>query len=150
VALSRAAVVGWGHGHDIPAAESATRVTGAFRSEGSAVHGIDDLYRQLDALLMGDQGWTLGPSLDALHDVLHRFDDSGASFVWIDHVHSRATLGIDETRRWLQSKLDPAGPFGQARIRADLDGLEAGTGSTYFDRVLEVFAAHPTIGLELR
>jgi len=121
-----------------------------FRIDGAAIHGIDDLYEQLDALLMADEEWRLGPSLDALHDVLHRFDRAPAAFVWTDHAHSRAALGVDATRRWLQGKLDPTGRFDQARIRADLDALEAGTGATYFELVLEVFAQHPAIALELR
>ncbi|WP_146796910.1 ribonuclease inhibitor [Agrococcus baldri] len=125
-------------------------MTDDYRIEGAAVHGIADLYAQLDALLMADASWTLGPSLDALHDVLHRFDGEGATFVWADHEHSREALGVEETRRWLQAKLDQPGRFDQPRIRRQLDELLAGTGTTYFELVLEVFAEHPGIRLELR
>ncbi|WP_072314067.1 barstar family protein [Agrococcus sp. Marseille-P2731] len=120
------------------------------RIDGAAVHGIADLYAQLNTLLMADEEWELGPSLDGLHDVLHRFDREPVTLVWEDSAHSRAALGVDETRRWLQAKLDPTGRFDRARIRADLEALESGTGTTYFELVLEVFAEHPAIALELR
>lgn len=120
------------------------------RIDGAAIHGIADLYTQLDALLMADASWTLGPSLDALHDVLHRFDGAPATFVWTDHAHSREALGLEATRRWLQAKLDQPGRFDRLRIRRQLDALLTGSGTTYFEVVLEVFADHPDIRLELR
>lgn len=121
-----------------------------YRIDGTAVDGIGDLYAQLDALLMGEEDWRLGASLDALHDVLHRFDREPARFVWVDHERSRAALGVDETRRWLEAKLDGHGPFDRPRLRAQLDALLAGIGETYWDLVLSVFAEHPAIELELR
>lgn len=126
-----------------------------YRLDGAAVHAIADLYEQFNRELMVDEDWTLGPSLDALNDLLHRLDGEirdgePASFVWSDHAHSREALGFGETERWLLDKLSRPESFDQRRIRSDLDDLRDGTGPTYFELVLEVFADHPLIDLQLR
>lgn len=40
--------------------------------------------------------------------------------------------------------------FDRVAIRRQLDDLVSGRGKTYFELVLEVFADHPRIDLELR
>lgn len=126
-----------------------------YRIDGAEVHSISDLYEQLNRELMADDDWRLGPTLDGLNDVLYRIDseirDGGpATFVWIDHAHSRDALGFDETQRWLNSKLAQPNSFNQRRIQSDLDGLRNGIGKTYFEIILEIFADHPLIELQLR
>ncbi|ALO66147.1 ribonuclease inhibitor [Arthrobacter alpinus] len=126
-----------------------------YRIDGAEVHGISDLYVQFNRALMTDQDWRLGQSLDGLNDVLYRVDgeiraDHPATFVWIDHAHSREALGFDETQRWLQNKLSQPNSFNQQRIQADLDELRSGVGKTYFELILEIFADHPLIELQLR
>ncbi|GAA3928344.1 ribonuclease inhibitor [Microbacterium soli] len=124
------------------------------RIDGARIDTIEDLYVQLNDLLMKDEDWRLGTSLDALHDVLYRFDpgaDLGpAVFVWTDHEHSRESLGITATRAWLEAKLHRPDVFDARTIRAQRDALLAGEGATYFDLVEEVFAGHPGVRLELR
>lgn len=116
-----------------------------YRIDGSRIEKIDDLYDQLNDLLMADEDWRLGPSLDALNDVLWNVPttpEAKARFVWTDHAHSRETLGVDATRAWLEAKLIPTGRFDVPRIRRQLTDLDAGRGKTYFDLVLDVFADH--------
>ena len=126
-----------------------------YRINGAEVNGISDLYEQFNRELMADQDWRLGASLDGFNDILYRVDGeiragNPATFFWIDHAHSRDALGIDETQRWLQSKLSQPSSFNQQRIQADLDELRNGLGKTYFEIILEIFADHPLIELELR
>jgi RNAse (barnase) inhibitor barstar len=124
-----------------------------FRIDGAAIASIDDLYDQLNDLLMAEEDWRMGASLDALNDVLYRFEDASepaATFVWADHEHSRQALGVAATREWLQGKLGRPGVFDGERIRGQLAALEAGSGRTYFDLVVEVFTGHPGVRLELR
>ena len=126
-----------------------------YRIDGAEVHGISDLYAQLNRELMADQDWCLGSSLDGFNDVLYRVDGGSregdpATFVWTDHAHSRDALGFDETQRWLQNKLAQPHSFNQQRIQSDLDDLRNGFGKTYFELILEVFEDHPLIELQLR
>lgn len=125
-----------------------------YRIDGVEVGGITDLYEQFNREFMADEDWRMGASLDALADVLHRVASEGrdgdpAVVVWQDHARSRETLGFDATERWLLDKLAQPGTFNEARIMSDLDALRAGTGRTYFEIVLEVFADHPVIDLRL-
>lgn len=118
------------------------------RIEGSRIDGIHGLYAELNRLLMADEDWELGESLDALNDALYggfgamRTDDR-VRFVWADHQHSRAALGREATEAWLRGKLAHPAHFDRAGITQQLDELLAGRGKTYWDIVLEVFADHP-------
>ena len=126
-----------------------------YRIDGGEVHSIADLYEQFNRELMAEQDWILGPTLDGLNDVLYRIDSEirdgvPATFVWLDHAHSRDVLGFDETQRWLNNKLAQPGSFNQRGIQSDLDELQQGIGKTYFEIILEIFAEHPLIELQLR
>lgn len=123
--------------------------------DGSTVHDIPSLYAELNRVLMPDEGWTLGESLDALDDLLYGGfgvldGDSPAQLTWRDHRASRAALGAETTRSYYEAKLARPEVYSAATARAALDALDAGTGPTYFDLVLQVFADHPTITLALR
>lgn len=125
-----------------------------FRIDGSRIHDISSFYEVMNELVMQDEDWDLGPSLDALDDVLYGGigalrDLDDVHFVWTEHDASRTALGITATRAWLQEKLERGAPFDTARITTQLDDLDAGRGKTYFDLLLEVFAGHPDIRLEL-
>ena len=43
-----------------------------YRIDGAEVHGIADLYEQLNRELMADQDWGLGSNLDGFNDILYR------------------------------------------------------------------------------
>ncbi|MGO3127973.1 MAG: barstar family protein [Luteimonas sp.] len=123
--------------------------------DGTRIHDIASFYDEINRLFMADVDWQLGHSLDALDDMLYggfgAIDgDAQVTLVWTAFAQSRDALGIDATRAWLQDKLDAPGRYDKARIRRDLDALEAGSGPTFFDLVLEIVAAHPNITLEPR
>jgi len=123
--------------------------------DGSRIHDLASFYDEVNRVFMADVDWQLGHSLDALDDMLYggygALDgDAPVTLVWTDFAHSRDALGIDATRAWLQDKLDTPGRYDKARMRRDLDALEAGSGPTFVDLVLEIIASHPNITLEPR
>ena len=125
-----------------------------FHIDGSDIRDIASFYDVMNALLMQDEDWDLGPSLDALDDALYGGigalrERSEVRFVWTEHKRSRAALGVAATRAWLQEKIDRGAPFDTARITTQLHDLETGHGRTYFELILEVFAGHPGLRLDL-
>lgn len=119
---------------------------------GNAVNGIPSFYDEVNRVFMADEDWTLGHSLDALDDMLYGgygalARQPEATLIWQDIEHTRSALGVDATRTWLREKLDGTGIFNTHAITAQLRALEAGEGQTYFQVVMEIFAAHPQITL---
>jgi RNAse (barnase) inhibitor barstar len=122
---------------------------------GSAISDIPSFYAEVNRVFMADEDWTLGHSLDALDDMLYGgygalAGQPEATLIWQDIEHTRSALGVDVTRAWLQGKLAGSGMFNEAAIAAQLKALDAGEGQTYFQIVMEIFAAHPRIRLESR
>lgn len=120
--------------------------------DGSAIHDIASFYAEINRVFMADEDWQLGPSLDALDDLLYGgygalAGHATASVHWTHIAHSRAALGVAATRAWLQEKRARPGIFNTAAIDAQLDALEHGAGQTYFEIVMDVFAAHPNLRL---
>lgn len=121
---------------------------------GAAITDIASLYDELNRVFMADEDWQLGPSLDALDDLL--YGGFGAAFghervrvVWRDHARSRDALGVATTASWYEAKLAQPGTFNTEKVTRDLAELRASGGPTYFDLVLEVFASHPNVELVL-
>ncbi len=123
--------------------------------DGRRIHDIASFYDELNRVFMAGEDWTLGPSLDALDDLLHggygALDgDAPVSLEWTHFEASRAALGVEATRQHLLAKLAHPGRFDRARFQRELDALEAGNGRTYFDIVLEIIASHRNITLQPR
>ncbi|MET4618185.1 RNAse (barnase) inhibitor barstar [Stenotrophomonas sp. 2619] len=120
--------------------------------DGSAVHDIASFYAEINRVFMAAEDWQLGPSLDALDDLLYGgygalAGHAAVSVHWADIAHSRAALGVAATRAWLQAKRARPGTFNPGAIDAQLDALARGHGQTYFDIVMDIFAAHPNVRL---
>jgi RNAse (barnase) inhibitor barstar len=120
--------------------------------EGSRIHDIGSFYDQINGLFMADESWQIGPSLDALNDLLYGGfgvlqGNEPLTLIWREIAQSRAALGHDATRRYYQDKLTQPQRYHQARIRQELASLERGEGPTYFDIILEIIADHPNITL---
>lgn len=123
--------------------------------EGRAVHDIASFYAEINRVFMSDEDWHLGPSLDALDDMLYGAYGALAGHAhvhlhWKDIAHSCQALGVTATRAWLQAKLDSPGSFNRAHVSAQLQALERGDGQTYFDIVMQIIAAHPNVTLLAR
>lgn len=120
--------------------------------EGAAIDDIASLYAEINRVFMADEAWQLGPSLDALDDLLHGgygalAGHDRAKVIWSDIEHSRAALGRTTTCQWLQSKLEALGTFDTRAIALQLDALQQGQGQTYFEIVMKIFASHRQITL---
>ena len=123
------------------------------RLDGRRVHDITTFYDEINRVFMSGVDWQLGPSLDAVDDMLHGgfgalHEVTEARVIWEHHAEAAAALGVETTRDQLLAKLeDPR--FDQTIARRKLERLEAEGGPTYFETVLEVFADHPRIDLVL-
>lgn len=120
--------------------------------EGGAIDDIASFYDEVNRVFMPGEDWQLGPSLDALDDLLYGAYGALAGHThvqlhWKDIAHSRQALGVDATRAWLQAKLDHPGIFNAAHLRAQMQALESGEGPSYFDIVMDILAAHPNVTL---
>lgn len=120
--------------------------------EGTAIDDIAGLYTEINRVFMAGEDWQLGPSLDALDDLLYGgygalAGHPQATVIWRDIAHSSAALGVETTRQWLQAKLDTPGAFNAQAIARQLDALQRGEGQTYFQIVMDIFASHRQITL---
>lgn len=120
--------------------------------EGAAINDIASLYAEINRVFMAGEAWQLGPSLDALDDLLHGgygalAGQAQATLIWRDIAHSRTALGVEATRQWLQAKLDTPGSFNTQAITRQLQALQQGEGPTYFEIVMEIFGDHRQITL---
>ncbi|MFI2103556.1 DUF2087 domain-containing protein [Isoptericola sp. NPDC019693] len=137
---------------DVGPADDAGHVT--LHLDAARVDSIATFYDELNRVFMAGEDWRLGPSLDALDDLLHggfgaAHGADRLTVVWHGFARSRDALGFAATRDHYRAKLaDPW--FDTALFRQRLDDLEAGRGKTYAELVLEVFADHPEVELLLR
>ncbi|MHC1652639.1 barstar family protein [Stenotrophomonas maltophilia] len=120
--------------------------------EGSAIDGIDSLFTELNRVFMASEDWQLGPSLDALDDLLHGgygalAGHAAVTVIWRDIEHSRSALGQQATVDWLQAKQQAPGLFDNRAISRQLAAVQRGDGQTYFEIVMEIFASHRQITL---
>lgn len=129
-------------------------MTATLTIDGSAIHDIPSLYAELNRVLMPDEDWTLGESLDALDDLLYGgfgvLDGSSpASIVWTDHDQARTALGAEATIAYYEARLARPEVYSASVARSALEALHAGAGPTYFELVMQVFGDHPNIAVSL-
>jgi RNAse (barnase) inhibitor barstar len=128
-------------------------VTLILRLDGRRITDIGSFYDEVNRVFMAEESWTLGPSLDALDDLLYGGYGAlhGADRVrveWTDHDAALRALGRDTTIAHHAAKLEnPA--YDAERAREAIAQLETGVGRTYGEIVLDVFAGHPEIELVL-
>jgi len=130
-------------------------MTSPITLDGSRIHDIPSFYDEVNRVFMQEVDWKLGHSLDALDDLLYgsygALDGSApVTLAWNNFENNRRDLGIEATRAFLLAKLDAGQRYDHARIQRQLDALEAGTGQTFFDIVLEIISTHPNITLQPR
>lgn len=117
--------------------------------DGARFDDIAGFYAEINRVFMADEDWQLGPSLDALDDLLYggygvARDAQAVQLTWLQFEKSRQALGVAATRGWLQAKLAQPGHFNTDGVQRQLQALQAG-GPTYFDIVQEILAGHPHI-----
>lgn len=118
--------------------------------EGANMTGIGSFYDEINRVFMHDESWTLGPSLDALNDML--YGDYGtlagaqtAVIEWRDIAATRSALGIEATLSFLEERRLSRPEFNGRPIVDQIAALRAGRGITYFDVVMEIFAEHDNL-----
>ncbi|WP_260598919.1 barstar family protein [Sphingomonas endolithica] len=119
---------------------------------GTHIHDIPSFYDEINRVFMSGEGWTLGESLDAFDDMLRGGYGaiSGGEpirLVWQDIDQSRARLGVEVTRTFLQGKLDRPELYNAKLAAGQLEALDEGRGKTYFEIVVAIIAEHPNIEL---
>ena len=115
--------------------------------EGGRIHDIPSFYDEINRVFKAPDDWKLGPSLDALNDMLYGYSD--IEIIWRDAQMSKAALGHETTRQHYVNKLSRPNTYNVKRIESDIAALDAGTGPTYFDIVLDIIASHSSIHLTL-
>ncbi len=119
---------------------------------GVDIYDIPSFYAEINRVLMANEDWKLGESLDALDDMLRGGygalrGDEPVRLVWEDIELSRTGLGFTATCAYLQAKLERPDRYDVDRIDRQLSALKAGTGQTYFEIILDIIADHPNIEL---
>lgn len=115
------------------------------------VADIAAFYAEVNRVFMAGEGWRLGESLDAFDDMLRGGYGATRGFDavdlhWRDIERSRHALGVAATRAWIAARIAAPGSDA-ARFRAQMAALDRGDGRTYFDRLMEIVAAHDRIRL---
>lgn len=127
-------------------------MTATFTIEGNAIRDIQSFYDEINRLFMANEDWELGPSLDAFNDLLYGGIgtlEAGkpVRIVWRDIERSRLALGVEATRAHLRRKLLQPKTYDARRMAKELAALDDGSGPTYFDTIIEIFAQHLHIEL---
>ncbi|WP_411571663.1 barstar family protein [Pectobacterium cacticida] len=122
--------------------------------DGARINGIADFYAEINRVFMAQEDWTLGPSLDALDDMLYggygaAQGNTPVRLRWLHAQHSRTALGVAATRAHYLEKLARPETFNRRYWLDMLHALEAGHGPTYFEQICQVISSHPRFTLEL-
>lgn len=119
--------------------------------DGSRFSTIPGFYRELNDLLMSNESWDLGESLDAFNDLLYCGYGAlqGSKRIIVTSLHadlSRDNLGVPATSAWIESKLAaPHGRYNVELITNQLADLQNGSGKTYFKLLVEIIEEHPRV-----
>lgn len=122
---------------------------------GKSIKDIATFYEEINRVLMSEEDWNIGNSLDAFNDLLYGgfggiHGDEPITLVWLDLNESREALGYQVTRFYYEEKLKPDSPFNKKMFKEKLAALEYGTGETYFEIIVSIIYAHENIELDLR
>lgn len=122
--------------------------------DGNNFHDIDSFYDEINRLVMSDEDWKLGSSLDAFNDLLYGEigilkDFDHLEIHWKNSEKSRSDLSFEATKNFYQNKLKHPEVFNSQYIQQKLEELESGQGQTYFEILLEIISEHKNINLTL-
>lgn len=122
---------------------------------GSNFQDIEGFYEELNRLVMQEENWKLGASLDAFNDLLYGGfgvikDYDELEINWLNSEKSKGDLGVEMTKSYYQQKLKHPETYNSEFVQEKLEELEAGNGQTYFEILLEIISEHPKIELNLK
>ena len=126
-----------------------------FKINGDNFQDIEGFYDELNRLVMKEENWKLGVSLDAFNDLLYGGfgiikDYDELEIIWLNSEKSRKDLGLETTKSYYQNKLEHPEIYNSKFIQEKLEELEAGNGQTYFEILLEIISEHRKIELTLK
>ncbi len=121
-----------------------------FTIHGENFSDISGFYGEVDRVFMQGETWMLGESLDAFDDLLYGgfgalAGEKEIRLVWRGFEKSKVDLGLQATKDFYLQKLRQPQVYNADWARQKLAGLEAGTGKTYFEMLLEIIAQHPNV-----
>ena len=122
---------------------------------GDDFQTIEGFYDEINRLLMQDEDWKLGVSLDAFDDLLYGGYGSLKGFdqleiVWKNSAKSSLDLGLEATLNFYEEKLKNPDKFNQDFVQLKIADLKSGIGKTYFEILIEIISAHSAIQLVLK
>ena len=120
--------------------------------DGNNIYDIESFYWEINKVFMKDEDWTLGPSLDALNDLLYggygvMKGHDQTTITWLAFEKNRVDLGYKCTKDYYLNKISQPEIFNQVHFQKKLQELENDNGQTYFDIILEIIKEHPNIEL---
>lgn len=120
---------------------------------GGHFSSLDGFYEEASKVLMKDTGWKIG-TLDGFDDILYGgfgvFDNNEEiGIYWKESQKSRDDLGLKATQEFYENKIRQGKPFNIELIQQKLDDLNAGTGQTLFEILVEIIKSHTNITLTL-
>ena len=122
--------------------------------EGKNITDIATFYQEINRVFMSNENWKIGPSLDALNDLL--YGGFGAidskepiTLIWKNLEENRKTLGLKTTKKFYESKLTAPEIYNINFVKGKITALESSNGSTYFEIILEIISDHSNIKLKV-
>ncbi|MEO6684919.1 MAG: ribonuclease inhibitor [Dyadobacter sp.] len=115
---------------------------------------LASFYEEMNKLFMKDADWKLGQSLDALNDILYGgfgVYNPGEQVIvlWNNFSKSKKDLGLNETIKNYQMKINKGYPFNVNLFQEKLADIKNGNGPTLCDIIIEIFRDHKNIELRL-
>lgn len=133
--------------HDPIADIEARRDTGTMAKEyvldGTRITSLSSFYDEIGRVLVPGMWW--GENLDAFDDILYGgfgTPEEGFTLRWKHSAASRASLGYDETERWLEETLEGCHPSNRVRVSTRLERARNHQGPTIFDELVEIISRH--------
>lgn len=123
--------------------------------DGNDFDDIKSFYSEINRLVMQEENWKLGVSLDAFDDLLYGGfgsikDFEELEFIWKNSDKSKNDLGLETTLAYYEEKLKRPEIFNREMIHQKMDALKSGRGQTYFEILLEIISSHNSIQLVLK
>lgn len=118
--------------------------------EGKHIHDISSFYAEINRVLMPNEDWKIGHSLDALNDLMYGGfgeikQNERVQLVWKNIEQSKASLGLEATQTYYHEKLKNPSVFNIRLIEEKLTSLEKGDGPTFYEIVVDIISSHPNI-----
>src|SRR4051812_8648637 len=117
--------------------------------DGSQFDNLEAFWEHVSDRLIPGAGW--GRNLDAFNDILRGgfgTPEGGFRLRWVNADRSRQVLGMTETLRFLEHKLERCHPSNRDSVKADIEAARRGEGQTLFDILVEIIRRHGDGGAE--